>query len=191
MDVIVAPSFAVTRAKPSRMLRRLHLRERDAFQKGTAQSFADHSSLCVSFVPTTTATAMPDTDSKSGKDLSAPGTILRSLSGTNLSSKLRMSPLTHKLAEIEYAGRTFAQNIAVDYRISRFAPSDVPHHRRLQTAAVAFVVCFIPISLSIFFILWYVPPASDSYSHKLNALVMQLLPTVLANHIRLPCLGIL
>ncbi|PVG04740.1 putative diacylglycerol acyltransferase type 2b [Serendipita vermifera] len=67
-------------------------------------------------------------------------TLLKSLSATNLSKRLKMSPLGHSLTEIE------------------FAPVNVPHHRRLQTAAVAFVVCLIPISQAFFLMMCAFPP---------------------------------
>jgi len=65
---------------------------------------------------------------------------LRTLSATNLSKRLGMTPLSSTLAEIE------------------FAPVNVPHHRRIQTAAVAFVVGLIPIATAFFLLLCSFPP---------------------------------
>ncbi|KAG8788147.1 diacylglycerol O-acyltransferase 1 [Serendipita sp. 397] len=79
-------------------------------------------------------------DEKKTMDSTSSGTLLRSLSATNLSKRLKIPPLSHPLAEIE------------------FAPVNVPHHRRLQTAAVAFAVCLIPLSIAFFLLLCSLPP---------------------------------
>lgn len=79
-------------------------------------------------------------ESKADAKLAPSGTLLKSLSATNLSKRLKIPPLSSTFPEIE------------------FAPVNVPHHRRLQTAAVAFVVCLIPISLAFFFLLCSFPP---------------------------------